>query len=138
MLACLIDKLKDNGIMPWEIEMIDKNETLIEDGYITENEYNLLKNCKYLSETFENCDHLHELLRFAYIDFDSSVDKLEIPESVKDAYKVAQKDYKPASICTDLLYGVSGYWYNEVLNDYIKRFDKPEQGVLLLYLHGND
>ena len=138
MLDKLIDKLKNEGIMPWEIEMISENEALIEDGYITESEYRLLENCEEMSNTLENTDHLHELLKLAYADFNPTIYKLEIPETVKEAYKAAQKDYKPAAICTDLLFGVADYWYDDILNDYIDSFDKIESGVLALYLYGDN
>lgn len=138
MLTKLIDRLKDDGIMPWEIELVSENEALLEDGYITESEYKLLENCEQLTQTFENCNQLHELLKFAYADLDPTISNLEIPETVKEAYKAAQEDYRPAAICTDLLFGVADYWYDDVLNDYIDSFDKKETGVLALYLYGDN
>lgn len=128
MLDKLIDKLKNEGIMPWEIDMVSENEALIEDGYITESEYRLL----------ENCEYLHELLIHAYMDFDPAISSLKIPEQVKEAYKAAQEQYSPAAICTDLLFGVADYWYDDVLNDFIDSFDKIESGVLALYLYGDN
>ena len=120
-MTTVFERLKKEDIYPWQIETIDLWDTLLEDNYITEDE----------KEEILKTENLHEFLQDFYQDFRPRV---EVPENVKQAYEAAKKDYVPAHICDDLIYGICDYWYDDVLNSWIDAFSPIEDGILSLYL----
>ena len=117
----VFERLKKEDIYPWQIEIMALWETLSEDDCITKDE----------QEEILKTENLHKFLQNFYQDFRP---KVEVPENVKKAYEAAKKDYAPANICEDLLYGVCEYWYDDVLNSWIDAFYPIEDGILSLYL----
>lgn len=117
----IFERLKKDNIYPWEVELVEDCDDLIEDNYITEDE----------KEEILKTENLHEFLQDFYQDFRP---KVEVPENIKQAYKAAKKDYMPVHICDSLICGVCDYWYDDVLNSWIDAFNPIEDGILSLYL----
>lgn len=123
----ILEKLKKEDIYPWDVEALEYNEALIENGYITEKE----------AKEILKIENLHDVLKESYKNFRPELKDIEIPENVLKAYKAAKKDYTVAGICEDILCGISDYWYDDVLSSWAESFDKIEDGALSLYLYGN-
>lgn len=119
----VFERLKKENIYPWEVELVEDCDDLIEDNYITEEE----------KEEILKTENLHEFLQDFYKDFRP---KVEVPENVKQAYETAKKYYDPVGICWDLIYRICDYWCDDadVLYSWIDTFTPVEDGVLSLYL----
>lgn len=112
----LLYRLKDEyELEPWEIEAWATNYFLIDLGYVKK------KDIECLREIVMDEDRYLKIVSDMW--FDDYVDTLgpemELDNKVKEAMIAGLEDYTCANLCIDFLWGVSDYWYDDVINDYM-------------------
>lgn len=121
----IIKRFKDLGWNPWDIEASAVNYEILDSEEITREELS------FLQEAINKGEFKKAVKELWAEEIDGCMD-IDIPEEVYEALDRALEDYTCVNLCVDYKAGVSDFWYDDVINDFLDKVG-IDRGLLLIY-----
>lgn len=121
----VIERLKRRELDPWFIQANINNFSLLQDEVVDRKEQYALK------EVIDNGKYV-DLVKEIWEDKYEESKKVEIPEKVLEAFKAGLEEYSCDNLCSDYIFGVGDFWYDEVINQYMEDVGY-EEAIFALY-----
>lgn len=109
----VIERLKRRELDPWFIQANINNFSLLQDEVVDRKEQYALK------EVIDNGKYV-DLVKEIWEDKYEESKKVEIPEKVLEAFKAGLEEYSCDNLCSDYIFGVGDFWYDEVINQFME------------------